>query len=88
MGGLLTPALAVGSALGAAIAVAASSAGAPVSVPEWALVGAAAVLAVSHRSALFAVVMVWELTGMPWPVALAAAAAGVLARTCARALRV
>lgn len=84
VGGLLTPALAVGSALGAAVAVATATLGAPASVPEWALVGAAGVLAVSHRSALFALVMVWELTGMPWPVALAAAAAGVLARVSAR----
>ena len=84
VGGLLTPALSVGAALGAAVAVAAAAAGAPVSVPEWALVGAAGALAVSHRSALFAVAMVWELTGMPWPVALAAAAAGVLARLSAR----
>lgn len=86
VGGLLTPALAVGSALGAAVAVAAATVGAPASVPEWALVGAAGVLAVSHRSALFALVMVWELTGMPWPVTLAAAAAGALARACARAV--
>lgn len=86
VGGLLTPALAVGSALGAAVAVAAATVGAPVSVPEWALVGAAGVLAVSHRSALFALAMVWELTGMPWPVAFAAAAAAILARVSARAV--
>lgn len=86
VGGLLTPALAVGSALGAAVAVGAATVGAPAAVPEWALVGATGVLAVSHRSALFALVMVWELTGMPWPVTLAAAAAGVLARATARAV--
>jgi H+/Cl- antiporter ClcA len=85
VGGLLTPALAVGAALGAAAAVAAATAGVPASISEWALVGAAGVLAVSHRSALFALAMVWELTGMPWPVALAAAVAAVLARLSARA---
>lgn len=86
VGGLLTPALAVGAALGAAVAVGASTIGAPASVPAWALVGAAGVLAVSHRSALFALAMVWELTGMPWTVALAAAAAGALARATAQAV--
>ena len=85
VGGLLTPALAVGAALGAAAAVAAATAGVPATVSEWALVGAAGVLAVSHRSALFALAMVWELTGMPWPVALAAAVAAALARLSARA---
>ncbi|WP_420123579.1 chloride channel protein, partial [Nakamurella sp.] len=80
VGGLLTPALAVGSALGAAAAVAATAAGVPASVPEWALIGAAGVLAVSHRSAVFAAVMVWELTGLPWPVVALAAGTGGLAR--------
>lgn len=82
VGGLLTPALAVGSALGAAAAAAADV---PASVPEWAMIGAVGVLAVSHRSAVFAAVMVWELTGLPWPVVAAAAGTGALARLWIRA---
>ncbi len=87
IGGLLTPALSIGAALGAGIAVAAAAVGAPASMSQWALVGAAAVLAVSHRSTVFAVVMTWELTGMPWVVGVAAWIAGLIARESARAIR-
>jgi chloride channel protein, CIC family len=66
-GGLLTPSLATGGAVGAALALAAQAAGVPaVDVQVVALVGAAAVLAVTQRSALFAAVLAWELTWAPW----------------------
>jgi len=86
VGGLLTPALSVGAALGAAAAIGAQTLGAPVSVAQWTMVGAAAVLSVSHRSVVFAVLMAWELTWMPWEVALAAVVAGALARGSVRAI--
>ncbi len=85
VGGLLTPALAVGAALGSAAALAAGTLGVAVSVSQWAMVAAAAVVSVSHRSVLFGVLLAWELTGLPWTVALACVLAGTVARFCVRA---
>lgn len=79
VGGLITPALAVGAALGASAAllgggrVGADSA-------AYALLAGAGTLAVSQRSALFAVALVWELTRMPWPLAAACLGTALLAR--------
>ncbi|WP_048555656.1 chloride channel protein, partial [Nostocoides japonicum] len=94
VGGLLTPALATGAALGAAVGlclVALTGGGMTVgaetaAVAAYGLVGAAGVLSVSHRSALFATVMVWELTHVAWPVVVACAVCAVLARLAARAV--
>ncbi len=80
VGGLLTPALGIGAALGAAAALAMTALGVPSDPALWALVGASAVLAVSHRSAVFAVVLMWELTHAPWLVVVGAALAGTGAR--------
>lgn len=82
-GGLLTPALSVGAAVGTAAATAALTLGLDVPVGCWALIGAAAVTAVSQRSALLAVVLVGELTGMPWRWVAVAALSAVIARFCA-----
>lgn len=65
VGGLLTPALATGAALGASAALAAQSAGFPADVPVCALIGACGVLAVTQRAPVFAAVMTWELTRSP-----------------------
>lgn len=66
VGGLLTPALGSGAAAGAAIAVVARSQGLAVDAPVVVLVGAAVVLAISQRSALFAGLLTWELAWSPW----------------------
>ncbi|AJK68489.1 chloride channel protein [Corynebacterium marinum] len=63
VGGTLTPALAVGAALGSAAALIAG-AGAE-SAPVLALVGAAMVLSVLQKAPLFAAVIAWELTWAP-----------------------
>ncbi|MEO6997755.1 MAG: chloride channel protein [Terracoccus sp.] len=86
VGGLLTPALATGAALGAAVALGLTAAGLASSAASFGLVAAAGVLSVSHRSALFATVFTWELTHMPWQLALASALCSVLARGVAKAV--
>ena len=67
VGGLLTPSLATGSALGSlgALAVAALI-GHPVSLPVISLACAASVLAVTQRAPLWAGIFVWELARPPW----------------------
>lgn len=69
VGGLLTPALATGAALGGLVAgLFALVAPADVARPHiavFALVAAAGVLAVTQRAPLFAAVMAWELTRAP-----------------------
>ena len=80
-GGLLTPALAVGGALGALVAMLAQAGFAAtgladpeaVEIALFALIGAAGVLAVTQKAPWFAAAMVWELTQAPWwtlPIAL------------------
>lgn len=61
-GGLLTPALSVGAALGT---VAALTLPGGSQVPVFALLAAAGVLAVTQRAPVFGAVMAWELTHAP-----------------------
>lgn len=83
VGGLITPALAVGAALGASAALlGGSQAGADTAA--YALVASSGTLAVSQRSALFAVALVWELTRMPWQLAAVCLGTALLARGLAR----
>ncbi|MCO5308963.1 MAG: chloride channel protein [Austwickia sp.] len=71
VGGLLTPALATGAALGGAVALAVHPLAAAAPLPVFALLAAAGVLAVTQRAPLFAVTMTWELTHAPiWTIPL------------------
>lgn len=75
VGGLLTPALATGAALGGLAATTPALvpqlAAPQFALPVFALVAAAGVLAVTQRSPLFALVMTWELTHAPvWTIPL------------------
>ena len=63
IGGTLTPALAVGAALGAASGVLIDAT--PATIPVLAVLGAALVLAVMQKAPLFAAVIAWELTWAP-----------------------
>lgn len=65
-GGLLTPALATGAALGTIVALGVQTGGGTASVPVFVLIGACGVLAVTQRAPLFAALMTWELTRAPW----------------------
>lgn len=67
VGGLLTPALATGAAMGALVALAVN-AWTPVhlSVPVVSLACAAAVLAITEDAPAWAAVFVWELARPPW----------------------
>ena len=69
VGGLITPALAVGAALGEAGGLLGPEAGPASGIAAYALVAGAGTLAVSQRSVLFALALVWELTRVPWQVA-------------------
>lgn len=78
VGGLLTPALATGAAMGAVIAVAFST-WTPVhlSVPAVSLACAAGVLAIAQRAPMWAAVFVWELARPPlWLLVVFGSAAG------------
>jgi len=67
VGGLLTPALATGAALGSLVAIGAnSSLGWSVSVPAVSLICAAGVLAITQGAPLWAALFVWELARPPW----------------------
>ena len=67
VGGMLTPALATGAALGSLVAIAANSGlGWSVSVPAVSLICAAGVLAITQRAPLWAALFVWELARPPW----------------------
>ncbi|MGO3087183.1 MAG: chloride channel protein [Corynebacterium flavescens] len=67
VGGMLTPSLATGAALGACIALALPHLPADaLSTSGFALIGAAAVLAASQRAPFFAATIAWELTNAPW----------------------
>ncbi|WP_175557378.1 chloride channel protein [Raineyella antarctica] len=87
VGGLLTPALATGAALGAAASLLVQPSAGPADVALWALVGAAGVLAVTQRAPFFAAAMAWELTRPPlWtvPVLVAVAYGAVILDRTAR----
>ncbi|MBO1766708.1 chloride channel protein [Allobranchiibius sp. GilTou38] len=64
-GGLITPALATGAALGAAAAIGAHALGLPIPTPTYAIIGAAGVLATTQKAPWFAAFFAWELTGPP-----------------------
>jgi H+/Cl- antiporter ClcA len=87
VGGLITPALAVGAALGAAGGLLGPEAGPASGIAAYALVAGAGTLAVSQRSVLFALALVWELTRVPWQVAAVCAGTALLARSLDRAAR-
>ncbi|MCZ8377455.1 chloride channel protein [Mycobacterium sp. CPCC 205372] len=67
VGGLLTPALATGAAMGSLVALAISTwTGLAVSVPAVSLACAAGVLAITQRAPMWAALFVWELARPPW----------------------
>lgn len=75
-GGLLTPALALGAALGAAAAYGLTPLHVGADVAVFALIGACGVLAVGQGAPVFAATMTWELTRAPlWTVPLLLAVA-------------
>jgi H+/Cl- antiporter ClcA len=87
VGGLLTPALATGVAMGSTFALIINNLGGHTSVPTLALIGGAAVLAITQRAPVFAAVFTAELTHPPaevWLMLLVAA----LGATGARAITV
>lgn len=67
VGGLLTPALATGAAMGSLVALAVSTwTDLAVSVPAVSLACAAGVLAITQRAPMWAALFVWELARPPW----------------------
>jgi len=67
VGGMLTPSLATGAALGSVVAMALNSwAGLDLSVPVVSLACAAGVLAITQRAPVWAAIFVWELARPPW----------------------
>ncbi len=88
VGGLLTPALATGAALGAAVALAAHPHLSAVEPSLFALLAAAGVLSVTQRAPLFAATMTWELTRAPvWTIPLLLIAAYGAQQTGSRGIR-
>lgn len=80
VGGMLTPALATGSALGSIVALSINTwTGHSISVAAVSLTCAAGVLAITQRAPVWAALFVWELARPPWwvllPFLVAAAAA-------------
>ena len=67
VGGMLTPALATGAAMGSVVAIAINT-WTPhhVSVPAVSLTCAAGVLAITQRAPMWAAIFVWELARPPW----------------------
>jgi H+/Cl- antiporter ClcA len=65
VGGLITPALATGTATGASIAMAVNQLGGHASIPASALIGGAAVLGVIQNAPIFGAVFTAELTHPP-----------------------
>jgi H+/Cl- antiporter ClcA len=85
VGGMLTPALATGAAMGSAVALAINTwTEWTVSVPAVSLTSAAGVLAITQRAPVWAAIFVWELARPPWwvlaPFLVAAVAAHGLRR--------
>lgn len=67
VGGMLTPALATGAAMGSMVAIAINTwTTHPVSVPAVSLACAAGVLAITQRAPIWAAIFVWELARPPW----------------------
>ena len=67
VGGMLTPSLATGAALGSAIALAVNSwTEFSLSIPAVSLACAAGVLAITQRAPIWAAIFVWELARPPW----------------------
>jgi H+/Cl- antiporter ClcA len=67
VGGMLTPALATGAALGSIVALAINSwTEHHVSIPAISLTCAAGVLAITQRAPIWAAIFVWELARPPW----------------------
>lgn len=80
VGGMLTPALATGAALGSIIALAINTwTGQIVSIAAVSLTCAAGVLAVTQRAPIWAALFVWELARPPWWVLLPFLAAALAA---------
>lgn len=89
VGGMLTPALATGSALGSIVALSINTwTEHPVSVAAVSLTCAAGVLAITQRAPVWAALFVWELARPPWwvllPFLVAATAAHGLRVLCER----
>jgi H+/Cl- antiporter ClcA len=83
VGGMLTPALATGAALGSVVALSINTwTEHHVSVPAVSLTCAAGVLAITQRAPIWAAIFVWELARPPWwvlvPFLVAAVAAHLL----------
>ncbi|CAN5417599.1 chloride channel protein [soil metagenome] len=67
VGGMLTPSLATGAALGSVLAIAVNGwTGLDLSVPAVSLTCAAGVLAITQKAPLWAAIFVWELARPPW----------------------
>ena len=67
VGGMLTPALATGAAMGSVVALTVNTwTQHPVSVPAVSLTCAAGVLAITQRAPVWAAIFVWELAHPPW----------------------
>ena len=67
VGGMLTPALATGAAMGSVVALAINTwTESTVSVPAVSLTCAAGVLAITQRAPVWAAIFVWELARPPW----------------------
>ncbi|CAN5853065.1 chloride channel protein [soil metagenome] len=67
VGGMLTPSLATGAALGSVIAIAVNSwTDLSLSVPAVSLACAAGVLAITQKAPVWAAIFVWELARPPW----------------------
>lgn len=67
VGGMLTPSLATGAAMGSAVALALNTwTPLAVSIPVMSLTCAAGVLAITQRAPIWAAVFVWELARPPW----------------------
>ncbi|BBY08683.1 hypothetical protein MNVI_40010 [Mycobacterium noviomagense] len=67
VGGMLTPALATGAAMGSVVTLTINAwTDMTLSVPAVALMGAAGVVAITQRAPLWAAVFVWELARPPW----------------------
>ncbi len=67
VGGMLTPALATGAAMGSVVALAINTwTEHHVSVPAVSLTCAAGVLAITQRAPIWAAIFVWELARPPW----------------------
>ena len=67
VGGMLTPALATGAAMGSVVALAINTwTEHHVSVPAISLTCAAGVLAITQRAPIWAAIFVWELARPPW----------------------